>query len=83
MDAQELVEKHNAGERDVGSAYLVRADLSGAVLSEANLSKANLIEANLSGADLRPQWRGGHLGAERAAGGAGAAGAGAALPETG
>ena len=46
MDAQELVEKYNAGQRDFGNAYLVRADLSGAVLREANLSEANLNEAD-------------------------------------
>ncbi|MEE4239791.1 MAG: pentapeptide repeat-containing protein [Anderseniella sp.] len=56
MDALELVERYNAGEREFGGPYLVRANLSGSVLREANLSEASLNGPNLSGADLRRAW---------------------------
>ena len=51
MDAQELVEKYNAGEREFGNAYLVRADLSGAVLSGATMPDGTVDDYSHSHAD--------------------------------
>ena len=47
MDADELVRRYAAGERD-----FTRAKLNQAVLIEANLKGAGLEGANLEGADL-------------------------------
>lgn len=63
MEADELLRRYAAGERDFTEADLSWEDLSGANLSqiilwnanlnETNLSKTNLSNANLMGADLR------------------------------
>jgi len=63
MEAQELITRYEAGERDFGWSNLYQTDLSGAVLSRAvlyhvnlggtNLKRANLDRADLIGANLR------------------------------
>lgn len=52
MNAQELLERYAAGERDFGALGLSDANLSRANLSHANLSRSSLSVANLSGANL-------------------------------
>jgi hypothetical protein len=53
MNAQELIQRYKAGERDFSVTELFGANLQGAELSGAILHGADLREANLSGADLR------------------------------
>ena len=50
MDAQELIQRYNGGERDFSVTQLFGATLRGAELSGADLSGANLKGANLAGA---------------------------------
>jgi uncharacterized protein YjbI with pentapeptide repeats len=52
MEAQELITRYEAGERDFGWANLYQTDLGGAVLSGAVLYHVNLGGANLKGANL-------------------------------
>jgi uncharacterized protein YjbI with pentapeptide repeats len=52
MDAQELITRYEAGERDFGWSNLYQVDLSGAVLSRVVLYHVNLGGANLKGANL-------------------------------
>ncbi len=57
MDAEELLARYAAGERDfigvdLSEAHLVNANLSRANLGNANLSRAYLMDANLSSTNL-------------------------------
>jgi uncharacterized protein YjbI with pentapeptide repeats len=57
MDAEELLQRYAAGERDFVGVGLDDVDVSGANLSNINLSRASMNQffadgANLSGADL-------------------------------
>ena len=52
MEAQELVRRYKAGERDFSKVELLGANLSEADLSDVNLSGANLFRADLRGANL-------------------------------
>ena len=54
MDAQELLERYNAGERNLAGVNLRQASLAEAILYHADLSGANLAEASLERANL--QW---------------------------
>jgi uncharacterized protein YjbI with pentapeptide repeats len=53
MNAQELIQRYKAGERDFSLTELFGADLHEAELFGAILHGADLREADLSGADLR------------------------------
>ena len=52
MDAEELLRRYGAGERDFRGIILYRADLGGAELHSVDLSGARLININLEGAFL-------------------------------
>jgi uncharacterized protein YjbI with pentapeptide repeats len=51
-NADELLERYRAGERNFATAQLADADLSGADLRAANFSDADLTDATLENADL-------------------------------
>ena len=53
MDAQELIKRHNDGERNFNHAGLRDANLRGADLCGASLRDADLFDADLCGASLR------------------------------